>query len=69
MPAVPALWIGLEVRHSRDNRLCFITLPASRLMPTEERVEQLRQGIFDIFIEPPECFHQYVQEHRIPALP
>lgn len=62
-------WFAEEVRRRTDQRISLIPLRPSQLGPPADQVEQLRQGVIDVFIEELAHFQKYVPELNVFSLP
>lgn len=62
-------WFADEVRRATGKKMSLIPLSASQLAPADDQVEQLRQGVIDVFVEQPVYFHRYAPELNVLASP
>jgi len=62
-------WFAEEVRRRTRGRMSLIPLRASQLGPPADQVEQLRQGVIDLFIEELAHFQKYIPALNIFSLP
>lgn len=62
-------WFSEEVYRQTNGRMTLIPLRVSQLVPAGDQVEQLRQGVIDLFIESPMYFHQFDPALHILTLP
>ena len=62
-------WFAEEVRRRTRGRMSLIPLRASQLGPPADQVEQLRQGVIDLFIEELAHFQRYLPALNLFSLP
>ena len=58
-----------EIRRLTSGRISLIPLRAAQLGPPADQVEQLREGVIDLFVEELAHFHKYVSDLNIFSLP
>lgn len=62
-------WFAEEVRRRTRGRMSLIPLRASQLGPPADQLDQLRQGVIDLFIEELAHFQKYLPALNLLSLP
>lgn len=62
-------WFAEEIRRRSGGRISLIPLSASQLGPPADQLEQLREGVIDLFIEDLAHYQDYVSELGVFSLP